>query len=281
MKRLSRTGIEYGDYGWNFYPGCLHKPAGICPVDRCWAESMSKRQKQYFYEPHLIPELLLAPLRVKKPSVILVNFMGDLFGDWVNPNMIIDEGTGLEADRYIGMSLKEYVFDIILECPQHTFLFLTKAPWNLAKWGQFPDNAWVGATVWDNESYFHTLYGVGLSQVEAKHKWLSIEPLLGEIHARPYEFEKKGIEWVVMGGQTRPDKMPKIEWVEEIIMAAGGAGMVPVWLKNNLKPLIEKHNKAACDECEAGDPCDYCGAVMKFRQELPLWERRRVSPLKS
>ncbi len=104
MQKLARTGIEYArsddgkpGYGWNFYSGCLHQPQGKCPVGHCWAEGMWKRHMGAaakkgitlpdFHHPHLIPERLLLPLAVKKPSRILVNFVGDLFGDWVDPEM--------------------------------------------------------------------------------------------------------------------------------------------------------------------------------------------------
>ncbi len=100
--------------------------------------------------------------------------------------------------------------------------------------------------------------------MKAKHKWLSIEPLLGEIKVQTQHL--KGFDWVVIGGQTRPAKMPNIAWVEEIVEACDRAG-VKVWLKNNLRPLVSLHNEEVCNKCEAGDPCGSCGSVIKWRQE--------------
>ncbi len=48
-----------------------------------------------------------------------------------------------------------------------------------------------------------------------------------------------GISLVIIGSQTRPTVMPEIEWVQEIVEACDKAG-IPVFLKNNLKPLIDK-----------------------------------------
>ena len=47
-----------------------------------------------------------------------------------------------------------------------------------------------------------------------------------------------GISWVVIGSQTKPYRPPTIEAVEEIVKACDKAG-IPVFLKNNLKPIIE------------------------------------------
>ena len=81
--------------------------------------------------------------------------------------------------------------------------------------------------------------------------------------------------WVIIGSQTRPYKPPKIEWVREIVEACDKA-RIPVFLKDNLKPLIKSFNEKVCNECEAGDPCHACGAVMKFRQEFPNGVPKKV-----
>ncbi|GAI12568.1 unnamed protein product, partial [marine sediment metagenome] len=45
--------------------------------------------------------------------------------------------------------------------------------------------------------------------------------------------------WLIIGAQTKPAVYPKIEYVEEILAAASKAG-VPVFLKDNLAPLMSK-----------------------------------------
>lgn len=231
MKKLTRTGIEYGDLNWSIYPGCLHKPAGICPVPHCWAEAMSKRQRQNFHLPHLIPELLLAPLSFKKTSVILVNFMGDLFGDWVDPDKVI-EGWTAQGFGVLGTAtLREAVFNVVSKCPQHRFLFLTKAPWNYKRWGSFPENAWLGATVTNEGSLVAALYN--LTEVGAGGRWLSVEPMYAPVVPKTWPAEWDEIGWVVIGGQSNPVKYPHTYWVEDLVMECVKAKK-PVWLKENL-----------------------------------------------
>ncbi|KKK71886.1 hypothetical protein LCGC14_2909470, partial [marine sediment metagenome] len=41
------------------------------------------------------------------------------------------------------------------------------------------------------------------------------------------------IDWVIIGAQTKPTVMPKLEWVKEIVDAADRAG-IPVFLKDSL-----------------------------------------------
>lgn len=266
MKVLSHTGIEYvtrdgrQGYGWNFYPGCLHKETGVCPVKRCWAESMSKRHDgvlekapglpkgslDSFHHPRLVPELLLAPMLIKKPSVIFANPMGDLGGEWVDFSCLRCLSAGqigkvglLSHERILCRSLREWMFLVMSKCPKHRFLFLTKNPKAWQKWNPWPDNAWVGATVCNQDSLMHTIYepNTGLRYLKAKHKWLSIEPLKGNLGIKPMEL--KGIDWLVIGQETpvKPETTPKIEWIKEIVEAADMAG-VKVWLKDNMYDLL-------------------------------------------
>ena len=135
----------------------------------------------------------------------------------------------------------------------HRFYLLTKQPQNLIKWSPFPENAWVG------QSITQALDGIGyMAEVEAAVKFISFEPLLyyGVDPLTASElFRISGINWVIIGAQTKPYKPPKIEWVREIIEAADKAG-IPVFLKNNLKPLIAEPGVVEVDEFE-------------LRQEMP------------
>src|SRR3990167_46976 len=186
---MRKTAIEYGinpdgsrGYAWNPYPGCNHWQTGICVVKECWAKRMA-HQYHWDFEPHLIPERLLEPLTTKRPGRVLVNFMGDLFGDLVDPEMkIIIPITFVRYDRdgiLYNHSLRQWVFQALWHCPQHQFFFLTKAPWNIAKWGKFPENAWVGATVCSQEMLKRTY--MAFRDVSAFHLWLSFEPLLESV----------------------------------------------------------------------------------------------------
>ncbi len=262
-KHLGHTDIEYAinpdgskGYAWNFYPGCLHKPQGKCPVDRCWAEGMWKRQMGAaakkgiilpdFHHPHLILERLLLPLSVKKPSRILVNFMGDLFGDWVDPNMqhmgrlefpisqVFPKGWLM-----LNSTLQNEIFTVIKGCPQHTFIFLTKNPAGLVQWSPFPDNCWVGVSCTNELMYARAL--THLIAIKVKVKFVSFEPLLSHLDTFLLKNTLPAINWLIIGQRTPVSvrTTPKIEWIKEIVEAADKAG-IPVFLKENLKPLFQQ-----------------------------------------
>ncbi len=117
-----------------------------------------------------------------------------------------------------------------------TFIFLTKCPQNLPR--EFPDNCWVGVSI-PNEFVLARDNSLNyLSDVKAKVKFISFEPLQSKM-AEPYllhiGFSIARINWVIIGQQTPPSPKtaPKIEWVKEIVRAADNAD-VPVFLKSNL-----------------------------------------------
>ena len=233
--RLSKSGIEYLDYVWNFESGCTKG------CSYCYARKIAKRFPAHYpngFEPTVYPEALLAPLRLWKASVIGCVFMGDLFDDAINPTLV----ARAEGELGPAQSLRGRVFTTIENCPRHRFLFLTKQPHNLQKWSPFPDNCWVGVSATDTASYQDAC--VGLNEVEAKVRFISFEPLLGAIYTEmlnpitPY-YNPRGIpfDWVIIGAQTKPTIMPKLEWVEEIVEAADRAG-IPVFFKDSLKPLL-------------------------------------------
>lgn len=272
MKRLSKSGIEYLDFAWNFYSGCENSERGICPLDKnCWAFKRTQRFKHHYpngFESTFYPEAFLSPLHLKKPSIIGVAFMGDLFGDWVDPNKKF-HSVMPSGKASLSMSLKGWIFTTIEQCPQHTFLFLTKCPWNLPKWGKFPDNCWVGVTATDVLTFSTAM--VCLGDIKARVKYLSIEPLLAwgdypadveAIEQWVKGFKLYGIGWVIIGTMTcggdglaklsslypqltpmpygnRYMLQPKISWVEELVRACDKAG-VKVFQKNNLRPLLGK-----------------------------------------
>ncbi|KKN16813.1 hypothetical protein LCGC14_0971980 [marine sediment metagenome] len=239
--RLSKSNIEYLDYVWNFASGCTKG------CTHCYAKKIATRFPGHYpdgFEPTLYPEALTSPLRLKKPSVIGVVFMGDLFDDAINPYQF----TGRRGDPLLlQAALKDRIFETIEHCPQHRFLFLTKQPQNLAKWAPFPDNCWVGVSVTDDkmlrEAHEHLL------GVEARVKYLSFEPLLtwdwqDDKSTGPFsppgtlmDYLDDLIDWLIIGAQTKPTVMPKVEWVREIVEAADAAG-IPVFLKDSLDDLL-------------------------------------------
>lgn len=272
--RLSPTGIEYGDYAWNFASGCGNNISGKCNSGgfNCWAYPITKRFAERYpngFNPTIYPEALLSPLYLKKPSRILCAFMGDLFWDCpeFDPERKI-QSLMPSGKASVTMSLKGWIFCTIKQCPQHTFLFLTKQPQNLPPWSPFPQNAWVGGTVCTQAMFDRTMdYMV---MVEAGKRYLSIEPMLTAITAtqgigKSLSQQLEILDWLIIGALTGRSYwdlsaqlyysedttasrikrygrgwtlQPKIEWVREIVEAADKAG-IPVFLKENLRPLLE------------------------------------------
>jgi protein gp37 len=219
---MNKSSIEYLTHSWNFYTGCKNQENGVCTLP-CWAKAISHRFGRSF-EPTFKRVAFIQ--NMPQGARIGVCFTGDLFGDWVNPDMLLSPYVTLKD----GIMLK-------VECQRNNsnqFFFLTKCPWNLRKWGKFPDNAWVGVSV-TNQAQHNEAISI-LSCIEARHKWISYEPLLNPISLHsPYALE--GIDWVVIGAQTAPCKLPDPRWLSGIMTAAKQAHS-KVWLKNNLKPMF-------------------------------------------
>jgi protein gp37 len=169
------------------------------------------------------PSAWLGLGNLKKPSRVFVGSTMELFDD-----------------RLSGVYLK-WILEVPLEFPQHTFIFLTKQPQHLPK--KFLGNCWVGVTATDALTF--DMACRHLYEVDAQVRFVSMEPFLSwqpwfSIKLPPH------LNWVIIGQQTpvSAKTQPKIEWIREIVEAADKAG-IPVFLKNNLKPLIEstaKHN---------------------------------------
>jgi protein gp37 len=242
---MNRTKIEYADYTWNPVTGCLHG------CEFCYARRIDKRFGDGSFTPTFHPERLQEPLKVKKPSRIFVGSMADLFGDWC---WKIEMGGHVTRDYVM-----DCIFETIEQCPQHTFIFLTKNPRGMQGF-DFPDTCWCGTSVESQDKM--TERTRELLKVNCKTLWLSLEPLLSGIAfgrlaiincpacgdgprwtSNPYPYQcykcdqmqviESKISWIVIGAQTGPGaKKPERDWIESIIWQARGA-KVPVFVKDN------------------------------------------------
>lgn len=194
------SAIEWTEATWNPTVGCTKISPGC---KHCYAETMAKRLKamstpgyESGFKLTILPNRLVEPLSRKKPTVYFVNSMSDLFHRGV-------------TDEHI-----ESVFDVIHRCPHHTFQVLTKRADRMASFfcrHEVPSNAWIGVSVEDRK------YGVprieALRRIEARIRFLSIEPLLEDVGA----LDLTDIHWVIVGGESGPKARPmRLEWVESI-----------------------------------------------------------------
>ena len=104
-----------------------------------------------------------------------------------------------------------------------------------------------------------------LAKIEAKVKYISFEPLLSGLGKHIPGWLQAcmidaGINWVIIGAQTKPTVYPKIEWVKEIVEACDKAG-IPVFLKDNLYKLLF--------ERPVQDHDLYWACMSELRQEMP------------
>lgn len=194
-----KSSIEWTCSTWNPVTGCDKVSTGCA---HCYADRMAKRLQAMGVEKYrngfkitVHPEALEAPLHWKKPQIIFVNSMSDLFHEKIPFDFV------------------EQIFDVMSRCPQHVFQILTKRSKRLKglyKKLLWPDNVWMGVTV-ESRQYRYRMDN--LRETAAGTKFLSLEPLLGRIG----DLNLDGIDWVVVGGESGPQARPmKEEWVLDI-----------------------------------------------------------------
>lgn len=193
------SSIEWTETTWNPVTGCTKVSPGC---KHCYAERMAKRlkamgQSRYAdgFRVTLQSDLAEEPLRWRKARRVFVNSMSDLF----------------HPDVPIAFILK--IFETMEKAYWHQFQVLTKRPERLRMLADrlpWPPNLWMGVSV-ERQDYFWRI--AELVEVPAAIRFLSLEPLLGPLPSLPL----KGIDWVIVGGESGPGARPiAIDWVREI-----------------------------------------------------------------
>lgn len=222
---MGDTKIQWTEKSWNPVAGCTPVSTGC---RNCYAARMAWRLKHMGHGPYqevvncfegdarfngtvrCLPERLEEPLHWKKPRMVFVCSMGDLFHEEVPNNYIYR------------------VFETIIACPQHTFQLLTKRPYRMRNVvngvGWCSANAWMGVSVEDKRVLKRVRH---VRETRAAVRFLSCEPLLGPLNHLPLD----GIDWVIVGGETGPGaRLCKVEWIRSIVEQCRAAG-VAVYVK--------------------------------------------------
>ena len=205
--------IEWTESTWNPLTGCTKISPGC---KNCYAERMARRLQamghlNYVngFQLTLHEHMLEQPLGWKKPQMVFVNSMSDLFHRDVPSEFILK------------------VFDTMRRASWHTFQVLTKRSGRLVELDphlDWPSNVWMGVSV-ENQDY--TFRIEHLRHTRACVKFLSIEPLLGPLPV----LNLHGIDWVIVGGESGPRARPMAEeWVIAIRDQCLAAG-VPFFFK--------------------------------------------------
>ena len=196
---MKTTKIEWTEATWNPSIGCSKVTAGC---KNCYAEVMARRLQAMGvtgYEDgfafKVLPERLVQPLSIKKPTKFFVNSMSDLFHEKM-PFEFLDK-----------------IFETIAATPQHHYQILTKREHILLKYfaeRSVPANVWLGVTV----EHEHTKYRMDvLRSINASVRFVSIEPLIDDVGTLNLD----GIHWVIVGGESGVSARPmKSTWAINI-----------------------------------------------------------------
>jgi len=224
------TKIEWATESWNPITGCSKISPGCA---NCYAERMAKRLAGRFGYPADDPfavtlheSQLKKPLKWRKPRMVFVCSMGDLFHEdvpfeWIS--LVISNAASAHRQN-----------------PKHKWLFLTKRPERILAWREwvlktridvqhaawFQHVAWIGVTT-DSQEQADKRIPI-LLQIPAAVRFVSAEPMLGPVDlnwvgsgAAHYDclhganLFRDGrvsgvtkIDWVICGGESGPGARP-------------------------------------------------------------------------
>ncbi len=198
-----KSSIEWTDATWNPVTGCTKVGPGC---DNCYAERFAERWRGTAGHPYeqgfdlkLWPSRLEQPAAWKRPRMIFVNSMSDLF------------------HKDIDRSHIDKVFDAMEKADWHVYQILTKRSSLMQKYvakryrdGPVPRHIWLGVSV---EDAAHKGRIAHLQKINSAARFISFEPLLGAIGP----VDLTGIAWAIIGGESGPRSRPmNEEWATEL-----------------------------------------------------------------
>lgn len=213
-----RSTIEWTDATWNPVRGCTKITSGCA---HCYAETFAERFRgvpghpyEQGFDLRLIPEKLTQPLLWRRPRMIFVNSMSDLFHADVPDDYIVKVVRVMQLANW------------------HTYQVLTKRSERMRdllrtklRFAAEEPHIWWGVSVENRDQ--------GLPRVEhlrsapAAVRFLSVEPLLESLGP----VDLTGIHWIILGGESGPGARPlEKSWVVEIRDQCEAAG-IPFFFK--------------------------------------------------
>lgn len=191
--------IEWTEATWNPVTGCTKISSGCL---NCYAYSFAKRLQamgnpryRNGFNVTLHEDLLERPLSWRKPRMIFVNSMSDLFHEDIPFEFIAK------------------VFSTMEKAHWHTFQVLTKRTERLKELYpqlNWPSNIWLGVSVEDKGAK-HRIEA--LRNTPAAIKFLSCEPLIDDLG----DLDLSGIDWVIVGGESGPKaRVMEPDWARSI-----------------------------------------------------------------
>ena len=207
-----KSEIEWTDATWNPVTGCTKIGPGC---DNCYAERFAERWRGIEGHPYeqgfdlrLWPSRLGQPAQWKKPRMIFVNSMSDLFHKKI-PTAHIDA-----------------VFDAMETAHWHVYQLLTKRSSIMRNYVKrrycgrsVPSHIWLGVSVEDSA---HKRRIEHLRQINSDARFISFEPLLGPIG----EVNLTDIAWAIVGGESGPRARPMAPaWATELRLVCSRYGV--------------------------------------------------------
>ena len=191
--------IEWTETTWNPVTGCSKVSPGCA---HCYAETFAERWRgvpghpyEHGFDLQLRPERLEQPIGWRRPRVVFVNSMSDLFHEDIPDDYVRD------------------VFDVMRRADHHVFQVLTKREDRLAELAPtlpWPPNVWMGVTI-ENRRFVHR--ADRLRATPAAVRFISAEPLLGPLDGLRLD----GIDWLIAGGESGPRCRPMhLAWAREL-----------------------------------------------------------------
>lgn len=217
--------IDWTEATWNPVTGCRKVSPGC---DRCYAETFAERFRgvpghpyEQGFDLRLWPERLSAPLRWRRPRLVFVNSMSDLFQVGVPDDFVMD------VWRVMGLA-RHHTFQVLTKRADRMERWLRR--WadtemgDRRRWPAVLPNVWLGVSV-ESPAYYGRVRH--LQRTPATVRFLSCEPLLEALPDLPLE----GIDWVIVGGESGHGARPmELDWVRDLVARCRAAG-VAVFVK--------------------------------------------------
>ena len=198
---MQKTKIEWSDLTWNPVSGCTEVSPGC---DNCYAKAIAERWRGGNAFPNgfdvtMRPKKLNEPKSWKKPSMVFVNSMSDLFHNEITDDFLVR------------------IWETMLEADHHIYMILTKRV-NRMKYKirtlslQTRRHIWLGCSV-ENQTLADGRIPT-LVSIDTPIKFLSCEPLLGPLNLSLW---LPNIQWVITGGESgRKPRRAAYDWFRGI-----------------------------------------------------------------
>lgn len=200
---MNRSNITWATHAWNPVTGCSPVSEGCA---NCWSAALHRRWR-WDFTPTEHPERLDQPLRLRKPAVIAVACLGDLFHERIRDDFILA------------------AFAFMVRCPQHIFVVPTKRAKRMADMleamgGPSPANVWWMVSVEDQERAEERV--PELLRIRGC-TGVSLEPQIGPVDFNA--LDRPRIGWVIQGCESGPRRRPfDIGWAQSVRDQCAAAG---------------------------------------------------------